>query len=227
MNHSHPSAPSGASTEGMASMLRRNGPRLALFAVVCTALIVVTDYFTRDQIARQAEQQLQRTLGEMLPAGSYDNNLAQSCVLVTSSGYLGDNKQHAVYVGRHNGTPTGYVVDSMAAGGYSGAIHLLTAVDKQGTVTRVQVLEHHETPGLGDKIERSKSNWIDRFTGQHLQGADDNRWAVRKDGGMYDSFTGATITPRAVVKGVRAVLLMLQQHPELIEQAPACPAGEP
>lgn len=210
----------------MGSMLRRNGPRLAIFAIVCTALIVATDHFTRDQIARQSEQQLQHTLGEMLPAGSYDNNLAQSCVLVTSNDYLGDNKPHAVYVGRKNGTTTGYVVDSMAPGGYSGAIHLLTAADTQGTVTRVQVLEHHETPGLGDKIERAKSNWIDRFTGQHLQGADDKRWAVHKDGGMFDSFTGATITPRAVVKGVRSVLLLLQQHPELVAQGAPCPTGE-
>ena len=84
------------------------------------------------------------------------------------------------------------------------------------------MLSHHETPGLGDKIERSKSAWIDSFNGQSLQGPADTRWAVRKDGGMFDSFTGATITPRAVVKGVKNVLVLLNQHQHELAQAPAC-----
>ena len=117
---------------------------------------------------------------------------------------------------------TGYIVESVAPQGYGGSIRLLTAVSTDGTISRVQVLSHHETPGLGDKIERSKSGWIDSFNGQSFQGPTDTRWAVRKDGGMFDSFTGATITPRAVVKGVKNVLVLINQHQNELAQAPAC-----
>ena len=223
--HQHPSASSTPASQllGLAAALRRNGGRLALFVVVCTALIAITDYFTRDVIARQAEQQLQQTLQQMLPAHSYDNDLAGSCILLQNREYLGNDAPHPVYVARQGDRISGYIVESVAPNGYSGAIRLLSAVTADGKVSRVQVLEHHETPGLGDKIERSKSSWIDHFTGQHLNGRSDSRWAVRKDGGEFDSFTGATITPRAVVGGVRAVLLLIQEHPELLTSGQPCP----
>ena len=224
-NHSSPTPSQPHGVTDLLSSLRRNSARLALFAIVCTSLIAITDAFTHNVIAHQSEIQLQKTLGQMLPADQYDNNLAQSCVLVTNPSYLGDTKPHPVYVARKQGNITGYIVGSVAPNGYSGAIRLLTSVTQSGEIRRVHVLEHHETPGLGDKIERKKSTWIDRFTGQSLQGDKDPRWAVKKDGGMFDSFTGATITPRAVVGGVKGVLLLLRQHPELISQAPACPVS--
>ena len=100
--HQHPSASSTPTSQllGLAAALRRNGGRLALFAVVCTALIAITDYFTRDVIARQAEQQLQQTLQQMLPAHSYDNDLAGSCILLQNREYLGNDAPHPVYVAR-------------------------------------------------------------------------------------------------------------------------------
>ncbi|MGL4205258.1 MAG: electron transport complex subunit RsxG [Aeromonadaceae bacterium] len=223
--HNHAS-PNPSQPDGVANLiasLRRNSTRLALFAIVCTSIVAITNALTHDVIAQQAERDLQITLGQMLPADQYDNNLADSCVLLTSPDYLGDKKPHPLYVARKQGQVTGYIVESIAPNGYSGAIRLLTSVMQTGEVSRVQVLEHHETPGLGDKIERKKSTWIDRFTGQSLQSDTDPRWAVKKDGGEFDSFTGATITPRAVVGGVKNVLLLLRQHPELISAAPACP----
>ena len=211
-----------AALANLLASLRRNSSRLTLFAIVCTAFIVITDAFTHDEIALQSERSLQKTLSQMLPTDRYDNNLAKSCVMVTSPEYLGDNRPHPVYIARKQGEITGYIVESIAPNGYSGAIRLFTSVTQDGEISRVQVLEHHETPGLGDKIERKKSAWIDSFTGKSLQGDSDKRWAVKKDGGEFDSFTGATITPRAVVGGVKDVLLLLRQHPELISQAPAC-----
>jgi hypothetical protein len=100
---------------------------------------------------------------------------------------------------------------------------LITSDATAGEVQRVEVLEHHETPGLGDKIDRNKGNWLDSFTHKHLQNEADSSWAVKKDGGQFDSFTGATITPRAIVKQLKNVLLLVR-HPEVIEQAPACKA---
>lgn len=206
----------------MMTSMRRNGLRLALFAMICTALVAITDALTRDQIAHQAEQQLQQQLHGMLPAGSFDNILASSCIMLRNSQYLGDDEPHPVYLARLGGRPTGYIFTSVAPEGYGGAIHLLVGVNTEGRVHRVEVLSHHETPGLGDKIERAKSDWLDGFAGQQLEGNRDPRWAVTKDGGMFDGFTGATITPRAVVKSVKQVLLLLEQHPEWISQAQAC-----
>ena len=205
----------------MLNSMRKNGLRLAWFALGCTALVAITDQLTHTQIAQQSDRQLQQTLGQLLPSSSHDNNLAQSCVLLQIPELLGDSAQHPVYVARLGQTITGYIVESLAPQGYGGSI-LLTAVSTRGTISRGQVVSHHETPGLGDKIERSKSAWIDSFNGQSLQGPDDTRWAVRKDGGMFDSFTGATITPRAVVKGVKNVLVLLNQHQHELAQAPAC-----
>ena len=206
----------------MLNSMRKNGLRLAWFALGCTALVAITNQLTHTQIAQQSDRQLQQTLGQLLPASSYDNNLAQSCVLLRLPELLGDEAQHPIYVARRGETITGYIVESVAPQGYAGSIRLLTAVTTDGTISKVQVLSHHETPGLGDKIERSKSNWIDSFNGQSLRDPDDKRWAVRKDGGMFDAFTGATITPRAVVKGVKNVLVLLNQHQHELANAPAC-----
>ena len=225
--HSH-TPPSGSPLQEQKDLyaaLRKNAGKLAIFAVICTALIAATDAMTRKVIARQAEANLQRTLGQMLPAEKYDNNLAESCILLKDRQYLGDDKEHPVYLARKGEVISGYIIESVAPNGYSGAIRMLTAVNADGSVNRVQILEHHETPGLGDKIERSKSGWIDSFNGNLLQGDVDKRWAVKKDGGMFDAFSGATITPRAVVGGVKNVLLLLKHKPQLLSQAHTCPVA--
>lgn len=206
----------------MLASMQKNGLRLALFACACTALVALIDQVTRPLIAKQSDVQLQRTLSQLLPAELYDNDLGKSCLQLHLPSLLGDDKPHPVYVARRGDKVTGYIIESVAPHGYSGAIRLLTAISTDGSVQKVQVLMHKETPGLGDKIERSKSNWIDSFNGQQLHGETDPRWAVKKDGGMFDSFTGATITPRAVVSGVKNALLVLQAHQTELAQAPAC-----
>ncbi|WP_024870688.1 electron transport complex subunit RsxG [Tolumonas lignilytica] len=207
----------------MLKSMQKNGLRLGLFALACTGLIVLTDYNTRDVIGAQQQLLKKSTLVKMLPADSYDTTLTNECHML-SSPYLGDTKPHPIYVARQKQQVSGYIIESVAPDGYSGAIRLLTGVSKSGEVQHVEVLEHHETPGLGDKIDRNKGNWLDSFTHQSLQSDNDSRWAVKKDGGQFDSFTGATITPRAIVKQLKNVLLLVRQHPELIEQAPACKA---
>ncbi len=107
-----------------------------------------------------------------------------------------------------------------------GAIKLLVGADFNGTVLGTRVIEHHETPGLGDKIELRISGWISFFSGKKIEGPDDKRWAVKKDGGMFDQFTGATITPRAVVNAVRRTALYMETLPPKLESLPACGAAE-
>ncbi len=202
----------------MLKSMQKNGLRLSLYALACTGVILLTDYSTHGVIAEQQKNMLQQTLGKMLPAGSYNNTLTDECHMLTHP-YLGNTRPHPVYIAKKDSVISGYIVESIAPDGYSGSIKLLTGINAAGEVERVEVLEHHETPGLGDKIDRNKGNWLDSFNHQSLSTAN---WAVKKDGGQFDSFTGATITPRAVVKELKNVLLLVQQHSDLIQQAPAC-----
>ncbi|PJG57924.1 electron transport complex subunit RsxG [Aeromonas cavernicola] len=209
----------------MFTSMRKNGLILAMFALGCTALVVVTNELTKEKISHQQQQEKLQTLAALLPLGSYDNDLVASCKQVTSRTYLGSDQPQALYTATKAGVVTGYALETVAPDGYSGAIRLIVGMDQRGTVHAVRVLAHKETPGLGDKLELKKSNWINSFVGKFLSADNAASWAVKKDGGEFDAFTGATITPRAVVKAVKNVLVMQQTHPELLSSAPACPAA--
>ena len=208
----------------MLKSMRKNGLTLALFALGCTAMVVLTNELTRDRIAHQQELEKLRTLQALLPEGSYDNDLVASCKLVSSREYLGSDEPMPLYTATLKGVHTGYALETVAPDGYSGAIRMVVGTDAKGAVSAVRVLAHKETPGLGDKIELKKSSWIESFTGKSLTADNDATWAVKKDGGEFDAFTGATITPRAVVKAVKNLLRLQQEHPELLHDAPACDA---
>ncbi|PPA31236.1 electron transport complex subunit RsxG [Aeromonas jandaei] len=210
----------------MLKSMRKNGLILAMFALGCTALVVLTNELTKNKIAHQQQLEKLQTLEALLPAGSYDNDLVTSCKLVTSRKYLGSDQPQALYTASKNGVVTGYALEAIAPDGYSGAIRIVAGFDAKGTVSAVRVLAHKETPGLGDKIELKKSNWINSFTGKSLAADNESEWAVKKDGGEFDAFTGATITPRAVVKAVKNLLKLQHEHPELLSNAPACPAAQ-
>lgn len=208
----------------MLKSMRKNGLTLALFALGCTAMVVLTNELTRDRIAHQQQLEQLRTLGALLPEGSYDNDLVASCKLVRSREYLGSDQPMPLYTATLKGVHTGYALETVAPDGYSGAIRMVVGTDAKGAISAVRVLTHKETPGLGDKIELKKSNWIDSFVGRTLHAENEASWAVKKDGGEFDAFTGATITPRAVVKAVKNLLLLQQEHPELLRDAPSCNA---
>ncbi|OIN13983.1 electron transport complex subunit RsxG [Oceanisphaera psychrotolerans] len=206
----------------MLDMMRKNGLTLALFALGCTAFVAFTHSLTRDTIIEQEQAQLLRVLDELLPADSHDEPLFDHCVMLTSEPFLGSRDALPVFTAMKDGQPSGYAIEAVAPDGYSGEIKLVVGINIDGTLNGVRVLNHNETPGLGDKIELKKSSWVLDFNGQSLQGEEDPRWAVRSDGGQFDAFTGATITPRAVVKAVRKVLMLVQQQPGLLSQAPSC-----
>lgn len=209
----------------MLKSMRKNGLILAMFALGCTALVVLTNELTKDKIAHQQQLEKQQTLSVLLPEGSYDNDLVASCKQVTSRKYLGSDQPQALYTASKNGVVTGYALEAIAPDGYSGAIRIVVGFDAKGTITAVRVLAHNETPGLGDKIELKKSDWINSFAGKFLTHDNEPQWAVKKDGGEFDAFTGATITPRAVVKAVKNLLKLQQEQPELLSNAPACLAA--
>lgn len=199
--------------------MRRHGIRLAIFAALTTGLSAVVNQLTTPTIARQTASQQQILLDQVLPGIDYDNNLQADCYVVTDK-RLGTHMTHRLYLARRAGKPIAAAVESTAPDGYSGAIRLLVGADFAGHVLGVRVLEHHETPGLGDKIEIRRSPWIESFQGQRVINQQDTRWAVKKDQGMFDQFTGATITPRAVVRAVKQTTLYLMQQP--LSQLPQC-----
>lgn len=127
-----------------------------------------------------------------------------------------------MWIAKNNDQPIGAVMETTAPDGYSGAIQLLVAADFSGTVLGTRVTEHHETPCLGDKIELRLSDWITHFAGKVIHGRGDSHWAVKKDGGDFDQFTGATITPRAVVNAVKRAGLYAQTLPEQLPEFTAC-----
>ena len=204
----------------MLKSMRKHGITLALFAAGSTGLTAAINELTKSTIAEQAATQQKALFNQVLPADRYNNDLLQSCYLVTAPP-LGKG-QHKIWIAKNNDAPVGVVMEATAPDGYSGAIQLLVAADFKGTVLGTRVTEHHETPGLGDKIELRLSDWITYFAGKVIHGPGDSHFAVKKDGGDFDQFTGATITPRAVVNAVKRAGLYAQTLPAQIPELTSC-----
>lgn len=185
--------------------ISKNTKILALFAIACTLAVSVVSELTKDRIKVQEQQQLLRTLHNIIDPSRYDNDIANDCIMV-SAPELGSDKVNMAYIARKSGQVVAVAITTSAPQGYSGNIDFIMAINADSTVSGVRVLKHQETPGLGDKIEIRKSDWVTSFTGKKILSENDSRWAVTKDNGMFDQFTGATITPRAVVKGVKNTL---------------------
>ncbi|KXO13345.1 Electron transport complex protein RnfG [Moritella sp. JT01] len=203
--------------------MKKNGAILALFAFACTSVVAITNTVTKDRIAEQEQTQLLKIINQLLPENSHDNNIFQSCKLMTNEALLGTSEPQRIFTATKNNEPVGYAIEGIAPKGYSGNIKLVVGVDTVGKVTGVRILGHHETPGLGDKVEYRKSNWLDDFVDQTLTKENAHTWAVTKDGGDFDSFTGATITPRAVVSSVKDILTFYQSEQfSDLQSAPSC-----
>jgi electron transport complex protein RnfG len=206
--------------------ISRNSLLLALFAVVTTLLIAGTYLQTRDRIALSQRQAEERALLEIIPASRHDNSMLDD-TLPISAGTLGLRTDKKIYLAIRDGKTVAVIIPATAADGYSGDIDLIIGVNRDGTVAGVRVLSHKETPGLGDKVDLKKSDWVLGFNGRSLSNPDLPDWAVKKDKGAFDQFTGATITPRAVVGTTLAVLQYAKaQHKTLFANHAASSAGD-
>ncbi|HBV38638.1 MAG TPA: electron transport complex subunit RsxG [Erwinia sp.] len=204
----------------MLDAIRKNGVTLALFAAVTTGLTAVINSVTKPTIDHQTTLQQKSLLDQVVPPTLYTNALQQECYLV-SDPTLGKGT-HRLYLARKEDKPVAVAIETTAPDGYSGAIRMIVGADFSGKVLGVRVVEHHETPGLGDKIELRISNWIESFSGVRLSGKDDQHFAVKKDGGDFDQFTGATITPRAVVNATKRATLYVETLPGQLSSLPTC-----
>lgn len=201
------------------SYRKRVGYQAALLgsiALLAGAALVIGDMQTRDRIAEQRAEDFRRSLLQVLPADMHDNSPSGDLHRLS----LGDGRMLDVYRARREGKVSG-VAFMIEGRGYAGPIRALLGVDAQGRVLGVRILHHTETPGLGDKIEVARDRWITGFDGLSLESPPVSAWTVKKDGGVFDQFTGATITPRAVVHAVRDGLELYGRHQaELLQQAP-------
>mgnify|MGYP006080712219 CR=1 FL=1 len=206
----------------MYAAINKNSKILALFAIACTATVGLVNELTKDRIYTQHQKHLLSTLNSIIDPKRYNNDLTLDCVNVANMS-LGSDKEQTIYLARFNSTPVAGAITTIAPDGYNGNIELIVAVNIDGSVSGVRTLLHQETPGLGDKIELAKSDWITDFSGKKLMSNNDSRWAVAKDGGMFDQFTGATITPRAVIKAVKnATLYFAKNQQALFSQKNDC-----
>jgi electron transport complex protein RnfG len=194
---------------------------LLVFAVIGSGLVAFTFDSTEERIAENQRRALLKSLNELVPSDRYDNNIFSDILLVSDTELLGTDEPVPVYRARKGGWPVAAVLAPVAPDGYNGNIRLLVAINLDGTLAGVRVVQHRETPGLGDGIEASRSDWILGFDGKSLSNTAKKDWRVKRDGGRFDQFTGATITPRAVVKAVHKALLYFKlRRQKLFEQAP-------
>lgn len=187
---------------------------LAVAAALAVGLVALVHDHAQPQIEATDRARRVARLAEVLGPAQYDNDLLEDVIHVRDAELLGTDEVLPVHRARLGTEPVAALLFPVAPDGYSGAIRLVVAIDPQGRLLGVRVLGHKETPGLGDAIELRKSDWISSFTGRSLGDPGKDGWKVRKDGGEFDQFTGATVTPRAVVRAVHGAILYFDRHRE-------------
>ena len=203
----------------------RSGLILATFAVVGVSLVALSFEATEERIAANRRAALLRSLHSLVKPEEHDNDMFSDVVLVRSPLWLGTEGTVAVYRARKDNEPVAAVLTPVAPDGYNGTIRLLVGIRHDGTLAGVRVIEHRETPGLGDGIEERRSDWIHSFDGRSLDDPVADGWRVKRDGGVFDQFTGATITPRAVVKAVHRSLQSFARHQDELFEETASEGG--
>ena len=185
---------------------------LTVLAAICTFLVAFTYQATRARIAANEQAYLEQSLKPVLEGIEYDGALSDSTIVIPAPHELPGNEPATVYRVYAEGQPIAALFVVTARDGYAGPIKLLIGIDASGAVNRARVLEHRETPGLGDRIDSAKTDWIEQFNKTSLEQPDSELWLIKRDGGEFDQLTGASITPRAVVKAIKETLLYFESH---------------
>jgi len=194
------------------NVMLKAGLSLTFFALISVLFVSTSERLTRDKIIENKAMMLRQALNEIVPPQAYDNNLVET-KMVLSKEDTGFVKDTPVFFAMKNKQAVAAIFEVITLKGYSGAIKVLVGISaRDKSITGVRIVEHKETPGLGDKMELRKSNWVLSFNGKSLSNQSLQDWQVRKDGGQFDQFTGATITPRAIVNIVKSTLLYAQTH---------------
>ncbi len=194
----------------------KTGLTLAVIAAICTALVALTFQATRERIAANEKALLEQSLQPALAGTFYDSGVSESRLVLPSPHGLPGNEPAVVYRVFAEGEPVAALFAVTARDGFSGPIRILVGIDVDGTVTGVRILRHRETPGLGDKIESARSDWVFQFDGHSMGDPVATGWAIEVDGGEFDQLTGASVTPRAIIKAIRDTLNYFETHQDAI-----------
>ena len=206
--------------------ITRTSVLLALFAVATALLLAGSFLMTKERIAEQVRKAEEKALLQIVPRERHDNSMLDDTLPVGPEvAALGLRSEKRIYRARQGNEVVAAIIPATARDGYSGDIELIVGVNADGTVAGVRALAHKETPGLGDKVSLSKSDWILDFNGRSLGNPDIAGWAVKKDRGVFDQFTGATITPRAVVAATLRALQYAESNRAVLFGADDEPAA--
>lgn len=205
----------------------KNGVLLGLFAILTTGVIAGTFLSTRGKIADNIRHAEEKALLEIVPRSRHDNAMLEDSLAVSDTALLGLREEKRLYLAMNKGEPVAVIVPATARDGYTGDIDMIVGINHDGSVAGVRVLSHRETPGLGDQVDYKKSHWVDGFIGRSLDNTGAAQWKVKKDKGVFDQFTGATITPRAVTAAVYRALQYYQVHAEAIFEKLADSGDQP
>jgi len=205
----------------MLTTVSRNAFILAAFAIICTAAIAIVHLLSRPVIELQEQKALLKIVNQLIPPQAYNNDLFASCFTVRDDALLGKEVSQKVFLAKKNEQTVALMLEASTFRGYAGEIKLAIAIYENGQLAGVRVISHTETPGLGDKIQTNKSDWIYAFNHKSYQQAQDKRWEVSKNGGDFDAFTGATITPRAVISTVKNALIYFEKNKETLFKSEA------
>ena len=185
---------------------------LMLFSILGSTVVGITYENTAEKIAYNEKLTLLKKLNTILPKSLYDNDLLEDTIVLKPDVQLGTKNESIAYIARKKNKPIAIVLSATAPNGYNGPIDLLVGIKYDGVLAGTRVVKHRETPGLGDVVEETRSDWILGFNEKSLKNPKSKYWKVKRDGGEFDQFTGATITPRAVVKAIHSALLYYQKH---------------
>jgi len=204
-----------------APTIMQSGLILAAVAAICTTLVALTFSLTKDRITANEQAYLEQSLTPVLAGKTFDNDLSASAMTVRAPHDLPGRENAVIYRTRAGNTPLVALFVVTAPDGFTGPIKLLIGIDTDGVVTGVRALEHKETPGIGDLIDESRSDWIYQFSGTSLDAPERTAWTIRRDGGAFDQMTGASVTSRAAVNAVNQTLLYFEANREMVFSAPA------
>lgn len=210
----------------MSSSVIKSGVTLAAIAAICTALVAITWQLTHERIAENQQLMLERSLAPALAGLEFEGRISESMLLIPPPHELPGQDTAIVYRVFADQQPVAALFAVTARDGYAGPIRILVGISYAGEITGVQILEHRETPGLGDRIEARRSDWVYQFDGHSLGDPPLSGWALQRDGGQFDQLTGASVTPRAVIKAIRETLVYFAAHREELFTAPASEAAE-
>ncbi|MCH8136865.1 MAG: electron transport complex subunit RsxG [Proteobacteria bacterium] len=203
------------------SAVLKSGVTLAVIAAVCVALVATTYSLTSERIAANEKAWLEKSLEPALAGLTFEGSVSGSMLVVRAPHDLPGPDDVIIYRVYADDLPVAALFAVTARDGYAGAIRVLIGIEYDGTVTGIRILEHRETPGLGDKIVASRSDWVFQFDGRSLGDPGLKQWSIRRDGGEFDQLTGASVTPRAVIKVTKETLIYFAAHRDEIFSAPA------